>query len=112
MEICITSSSGKPSSVAIMVAFSSALSIVSNEESSVYETRCSVMAMDEASQREKDLHGDTAFPGAAAGTRQKRLPANAVVCLPDGETGNVPRGGRGLMICRRDFDVGPKLKRA
>src|SRR5450631_1159393 len=47
MEICMISSSGKPSSVAIRVAFSSALSIVSNEESSVYETRCSVMAIDE-----------------------------------------------------------------
>ena len=47
MEICMISSSAKPSSVAMRVAFSSALSIVSNEESSVYETRCSVMAMDE-----------------------------------------------------------------
>src|SRR6266487_1009625 len=47
IEICMISSSGKPSSVAIRVAFSSALSIVSNEESSVYETRCSVMAIDD-----------------------------------------------------------------
>src|ERR1700722_1997202 len=43
MEICMTSSSAKPNSVAIREAFSSALSTVSSVESRVYETRCSVM---------------------------------------------------------------------
>src|SRR6266496_1921287 len=61
MEICMTSSSAKPSSVAIRVAFSSALSIVSNEESSVYETRCSVMAIDDVYVRLYGLNGDSAF---------------------------------------------------
>src|SRR5579862_5527462 len=84
MEICMTSSSPKPRSVAMRVAFSSALSIVSSEESSVYETFCSVMAIDEVKQKYTTGKG-RCVENPSAGARQMRFPANSVVCLSDAE---------------------------
>jgi hypothetical protein len=74
MEICMISSSAKPSSVAIRVAFSSALSIVSNEESSVYETRCSVIAI-EVFERLYGLNSDCASqaPQVLARSESRRM---------------------------------------
>ena len=74
---------GEASSVAIRVAFSSALSIVSNEESSVYETRCSVMAMDEVKIEY------TAWRANCPQSRRRRSPE----AIP-GECGSLPVGWR------------------
>src|SRR5580698_4071773 len=114
IEICMISSSGKPNSVAIRVAFSSAWSIVSSEESSVYETRCSVMAMgEEQIEYKTDYKTTTADEPASrlSDARRKPFPANAVVCLSDGRVVNDEMQTGGFVASRQRYNLprGPAL---
>jgi len=67
------------------------LSIVSNEESSVYETRCSVMAMDEVNSDYK------AWTAIMLQNRSRRSPEE----IP-GECGSLPVGWPSCQTWGRD----------